>query len=71
MQNADDWLASSKKSKGNNEGKAFSQLSTSIEKYSQSLITAAKISANEQVKNPTQQEGSTRCVIVRGPWNFA
>ena len=57
---ADDSLASSKKSKGlrNNDDEAFSQLSTSIEKHSQSLVTAAKISASEQAKNRTQHAAS-------------
>ncbi len=31
------------------------QLTTSIEKHSQSLVTAAKITASEQAKNRTQQ----------------
>ncbi len=34
------------------------QLTTSIEKHSQSLVTAAKITASEQAKNRTQQAGS-------------
>ena len=56
---ADDSLASSKKGKGrNNDDEAFAQLSDSIEKHSQSLVTAAKISASEQAKNRTQQAAS-------------
>jgi hypothetical protein len=53
---ADDSFASSKKSReDNNDGKAISKLSTSIEKHSQSIVAAAKISASEQAKNRTQQ----------------
>jgi hypothetical protein len=53
---ADDSLASSKKSKDNNsDGEAFSKLSTSIEKHSQSIVAAAKVSVSEQAKNRTLQ----------------
>jgi hypothetical protein len=53
---ADDSFASSKKSReDNNDGEAISKLSTSIEKHSQSIVAAAKISASEQAKNRTQQ----------------
>ena len=52
---ADDSLASSRKSKGNHhDDKALSQLSKSIEKHSQSLVAAAKLCASEQAKNPRQ-----------------
>ena len=44
-----------KNSKGRNDNIAFAQQTTSIEKHSQSLVTAAKITANNQAKNPTQQ----------------
>ena len=49
----DSSLGSSKKSRGkhNNEVDAFKQLSGSIEKHSNSLVTAAKIAAAEQEKN--------------------
>jgi hypothetical protein len=50
--NKDDSLASSKKSKGQrDDATAFSQLSSSIEKHSHSLVAAAQISAKEQEKN--------------------
>ncbi len=53
---ADDSLASSKKRRdNNNDGEALSKLRTSIEKHSQSIVAAAKISASEQAKNCTQQ----------------
>ena len=37
------------------DDEAFAQLTSSIEKHSQSLVTAAKISASKQAKNRTQQ----------------
>jgi hypothetical protein len=56
---ADDSFGLSMKSKGRiNDDAAFAQLSTSIEKHIQSLVTAAKISAREQAKNCTQQAAS-------------
>ena len=56
----DDSLASSsKKSKGQSkDDESYAHLSTSIDKHSQSLVTAAKISASEQAKNRTQQSVS-------------
>ena len=52
----DESLASSKnaKMKSNDDTATFAQLSSSIEKHSNSLISAAKIAAAEQEKNRTQ-----------------
>jgi hypothetical protein len=75
---ANDLLGSSKNSKvRNNDDTTFAQLSTSIEKHSQSLVSAAKfLQGNRQRiacnKLPvTLMQGLTHCMIVRGPWNFA
>ena len=52
----DSSLGSSKKARGKhkNEMDAFEQLSGSIEKHSNSLVTAAKIAAAEQAKNRSE-----------------
>jgi hypothetical protein len=53
--NEDDSLSSSSKKKrgDKDDAAAFTELSTSIQHHSQSLVTAAQISAREQEKNRT------------------
>ena len=48
-------MSSSKKSKSaNNDAVSFRELTSSIEKHSNSIVSAAKIAAAEQAKNRTQ-----------------
>ena len=55
---ADDLHASSKKSKDNTADHGIVQLSSSIERVSQSLVPAAEISAREQEKKNCKQEAA-------------
>jgi TolA-binding protein len=55
----DDSLSSSKKKGRKDNGAAFTQLSSSINKHSDSLVSAAQITAREQARNRVEARVST------------